>query len=136
MNDIIDELRELNEDRFNSVRLPTEDELVELEEEILISIPADLKEFLLEASDVVVGSLSPVTATEPHSHTHLPELTATAWSLGLPRELIPFCEANGGYYFIEQDGSIGFWSAEDEVNEEQWDNLWDWVSDVWMSDTE
>ncbi|MGY8870268.1 MAG: SMI1/KNR4 family protein, partial [Pseudomonadales bacterium] len=113
MNDIIDELRALNEDRFNSVRLPTEDELVELEEEILISIPADLKEFLLEASDVVYGSLSPVTATEPHEQTHLPELTATAWSLGLPRELIPICEANGGYYFIEQDASIGFWS-EDE----------------------
>ncbi|WP_293267298.1 SMI1/KNR4 family protein [Neptunomonas sp.] len=133
MNDIIDELRELNEDRFNSVRLPTEDELVELEEEILISIPSDLKEFLLEASDVVVGSISLVTATEPHAHTHLPELTATAWSLGLPRELIPFCEANGGYYFIEQDGNIGFWSSEEEASEEQWDNLWDWVSDIWMN---
>ncbi|SFG69526.1 SMI1-KNR4 cell-wall [Neptunomonas qingdaonensis] len=133
MNDVIDELRELNQDRFNSMRLPTEDELVELEEEILISIPADLKEFLLEASDVVYGSLSPVTATEPHEQTHLPELTATAWSLGLPRELIPICEANDGYYFIEQDGSIGFWSAEEEVSEEQWDNLWDWISDVWLS---
>jgi hypothetical protein len=132
MNDIIDELRELNEDRFNSVRLPTEDELVELEEEILISIPADLKEFLLEASDVVYGSLSPVTATEPHEQTHLPELTATAWSLGLPRELIPICEANGGYYFIEQDASIGFWSEDEEINEEHWDNLWDWIGDVWM----
>ncbi|WP_372743260.1 SMI1/KNR4 family protein, partial [Neptunomonas sp.] len=63
----------------------------------------------------------------------LPELTATAWSLGLPRELIPICEANDGYYFIEQDGSIGFWSAEEEVSEEQWDNLWDWISDVWLS---
>jgi hypothetical protein len=132
MNDIIDELRALNEDRFNSVRLPTEDELVELEEEILISIPADLKEFLLEASDVVYGSLSPVTATEPHEQTHLPELTATAWSLGLPRELIPICEANGGYYFIEQDASIGFWSEDEEINEEHWDNLWDWIGDVWM----
>ncbi len=60
MNDVIDELRELNQDRFNSMRLPTEDELVELEEEILISIPADLKEFLLEASDVVYGSLSDI----------------------------------------------------------------------------
>jgi hypothetical protein len=133
MNDIIEELRELNQDRFNSMRLPTEDELVELEEEILISIPTDLKEFLLEASDVVYGSLSPVTATEPHAHTHLPELTATAWSLGLPRELIPICEANNGYYFIEQDGAIGFWSSEEEISEEQWDNLWDWVSNIWMA---
>ncbi len=132
MNDIIAELREKNQDRFGSMELPDEDLLVELEEEILISIPADLKEYLLYGSDVVVGSLSPVTASDPHAHTHLPEVTATAWSLGLPRELIPICEANEGYYFISQEGSVGFWSAEDDITDDQWETLWEWISDVWM----
>ncbi len=43
MNDIISELQELNQDRFNTLELPDEDLLVELEEEILIAIPGDLK---------------------------------------------------------------------------------------------
>lgn len=134
MNEIIDELRELNQDRFASIRLPDEDELVELEEEILISIPADLKEFLLHASDVVYGSLELVTATDPQAHTHLPEVTATAWSLGLPRHLIPICEANGGYYFISQEGSVGFWSEEDDIADEEWETLWEWITQVWIKD--
>ncbi len=132
MNDIIAELREKNQDRFGSMELPDDDLLVELEEEILISIPAGLKEYLLYGSDVVVGSLSPVTASDPHAHTHLPEVTATAWSLGLPRELIPICEANEGYYFISQEGSVGFWSAKDDITEDQWETLWEWITDVWM----
>lgn len=133
MNDVIAELRTLNQDRFSSMELPDEDLLVEIEEEILISLPADLKEFLLYGSDVVVGTLSPVTVTDPHAFTHLPEVTATAWSEGLPRDLIPICADAERYYFISQDGAVGLWSPDEEIHEdEQWETLWEWINDIWI----
>lgn len=132
MNDVISELQELNEDRFDSIELPDEDDLVIIEEEILISLPSDLKEFLLHGSNVIVGSLSPVTASDPNLHTHLPDVTATAWSLGLPRHFIPVCESDGGYYFISQEGSIGFWTERDDITDQQWETLWEWITDVWI----
>jgi hypothetical protein len=133
MNDVLSELREMNQDRFGSVELPDEDLLVEIEEEILIGLPADLKEFLLEASDVVVGTLTPVTVSDPQSHTHLPDVTATAWSEGLPRDVIPVCATEEGYYAMSSEGAVSFWSKETEDFEEQeWETLWDWISEVWM----
>lgn len=132
MNDVISELQELNEDRFNSIELPDEDDLVVIEEEILISLPTDLKEFLLYGSNVITGSISPVTASDPNLHTHLPDVTATAWSHGLPRHLIPVCEASGGYYFISQEGSVGFWTTTEDITDQQWETLWEWITDVWI----
>ncbi|MBT3144822.1 SMI1/KNR4 family protein [Neptunomonas phycophila] len=133
MNDIIDELRAMNLDRFGSIELPDEDQLVEIEEELLIGIPPDFKEYLLEASDVVVGTLTPVTVTDPHAHTHLPEVTATAWSIGLPRDVIPVCETPEGYYAMSSEGVISFWEREtEEFGEQEWENIWDWVEKVWM----
>ncbi len=75
-----------------------------------------------------------MTASDPHAHTHLPDLTATAWAIGLPRDLVPICEDNqGGYYFITQQGSIGLWTPDAEVTEQQWETLWEWISDIWIN---
>ncbi|RVU29985.1 MULTISPECIES: SMI1/KNR4 family protein [Neptunomonas] len=134
MNDIIDQLHELNEDRFSSMELPDEDLLVELEEEMLLPIPADLKEYLLYGSDVVFGSLSPVTASDPNAHTHLPEVTAVAWSRGLPRDLMPICEdLEGGYYVIASQGAICHWHSSGELEETKWETLWEWIAEVWIN---
>lgn len=57
---------------------------MEIEEQLLINLPFELREFLLKVSDVVYGRLEPVTVTDPQSHTYLPEVTAVAWDLGLP----------------------------------------------------
>ena len=70
MNELVDELREKNEDRFGSVELPDLDLLVEIEEQILISLPKELKELLLNVSDVIYGSIEPVTASDPQLHTY------------------------------------------------------------------
>lgn len=55
---------------------------MEIQEQILIHLPHGLREFLLTVSDVVYGHLEPVTASDPNSHTYLPEVTATAWDQG------------------------------------------------------
>ncbi len=132
MDDIIDELHELNQASALPLDLPSEDDLVEIEEEILIGLPWDLRQFLLRASDVIYGAMEPVTAADPRSHTYLPEVAAQAWDVGLPREYIPICEYDGGYACIAQDGKCYYWRDGDMLGE-QWDDFWEWVKVVWLN---
>jgi hypothetical protein len=116
------------------LELPEEELLVEIEEQILINLPFELREFLLKVSDVVYGRLEPVTVTDPQSHTYLPEVASVAWSLGVSRELVPICEDHGNYYCVELDGTVVLWESDTgEVSEEEtWESVWHWVRDVWL----
>ena len=135
MEDVIDELRERALDVAVPLELPDEDQLVEVEEQILISLPYELREFLLQVSDVIYGSIEPVTVTDSQSHTYLPEVAANAWAEGLPRELIPVCEYHGEnsveYYGISEEGEVVRW-VDGEVTDDSWPSIWLWVRDVWM----
>jgi len=132
MEDVIELLRERNEPVPVPLELPDEDLLVEIEEQILISLPDDLRAFLLTVSDVVCGRHEPVTAADPHSHTFLPEMAAVAWSMGLPRKYLPICEQEGAYYCISQDGTILLW--DESISDETWDSIWEWARDIWLAD--
>ena len=132
MNDVVDELRERNEDRFGSVALPDLDQLVEIEEQILIGLPREFKEFLLAVSDVVYGSIEPVTVTDPQLNTYLPEVAANAWNQGLPREYIPICELNGSYYGVLESGEVKHWH-DGEFSDDEWESVWEWAEDVWLN---
>jgi len=132
MEDVIDILREHNEPVPVPLELPDEDLLVEIEEELLISMPDDLRYFLLTVSDVVCGKLEPVTVTDRNSHTYLPEVAAVAWSLGLPRRYLPICESNGAYYCISQDGTVLLWDQ--RISDQSWENIWQWAREVWLDD--
>jgi hypothetical protein len=133
VEDVIEQLRDLNEPVPVPLELPDEETLVEIQEQILIHLPHGLREFLLQVSDVVFGRLEPVTASDPQSHTYLPEVAATAWSLGVPREMVPLCEDHGNYYVVEEDGTVLLWEAEtEEFNEESWESVWHWARDVWL----
>ena len=117
------------------LELPEEELLVEIEEQILINLPFELREFLLKVSDVVYGRLEPVTVTDPQSHTYLPEVASVAWSLGVPRELVPICEDQGNYYCVEQDGTVLLWDGEEEdLTDDSWDSVWHWVREVWLEE--
>lgn len=133
MEEVIETLRERNVDVSVTLELPSEDDLVKVEEEILIPLPGDLRTYLLEASDVICGRLEPVTAVDPRSHTYLPEVCAQAWDIGLPREYIPVCELMDGYACIAQDGKVHHWSREQGL-EEEWEDFWDWCSEVWLEE--
>ena len=80
MEEVIEQLRELNEPVPVPLELPDEELLVEIEEQLLINLPFELREFLLKVSDVVYGHLEPVTVTDQQSHTFLPEVAAVAGS--------------------------------------------------------
>lgn len=131
MEDVLDLLREHNESVPVPLELPDEDQLVRIEEEILLPIPRDLRTFLLEASDVIYGTLEPVTAADPYSHTYLAEVTANAWEQGLPRHLMPVCQQGDDYYAIEQDGEILLW-RDGDLTDETWPSIWHWARDVWL----
>ncbi|APQ12630.1 MULTISPECIES: SMI1/KNR4 family protein [Pseudomonadaceae] len=131
MEDVIERLREENEPVPVPLELPDEDLLVEIEEELLISLPPEFREFLLTVSDVVYGRIEPVTVTDPQSHTYLPEVAATAWDEGLPREYIPLCASDDGYYCVSQEGEVLLWEDGD-LTDESWDSVWVWARDVWL----
>ncbi|MCW7551350.1 SMI1/KNR4 family protein [Endozoicomonas gorgoniicola] len=132
MEDVIEELRENAEQVAIPLDLPNEDDLIEIEEQILLPIPYEFREFLLQVSDVVYGSMEPVTIADSHSHTYLPEVTATAWDLGVPRDLIPICEYNGDYYCVSAEGEVGLWSDGELQEEETWPTVWHWAKNVWL----
>ncbi|MGD8174566.1 SMI1/KNR4 family protein [Marinimicrobium sp. ARAG 43.8] len=131
MEQTLERLRRAHQPVPVPLELPGEDELVEVEEELLLPIPREMRRFLLTASDIVTGSLEPVTAADPHSHTYLPEVAAVAWSMGLPRYLLPLCESHGNYYCVEPEGEVLFW-REGELTDEAWDDVWQWAREVWL----
>ncbi|MRI32014.1 SMI1/KNR4 family protein [Endozoicomonas sp. OPT23] len=132
MEDVIEELREVALDVPSPLELPNEDDIIDAEEQILIPIPFELREFLLNVSDVVYGSLEPVTITDSQSHTYLPEVSAIAWDLGMPRDLLPICEYAGGYYCISAEGEIGLWSEGVLAEDDTWPSIWHWAKDIWL----
>ena len=131
MEDVIDELRERAEGVPTPLRLPDDDELTSIEEELLIPLPGDLREFLLQVSDIIVGSLEPVTVTDCQAHTYLPEVAAEAWAAGIPRYLIPICQDGLNYYCISEDGQISLW-IENEESDQVWSSIWQWAKEIWL----
>ena len=132
MDEIVDLIKENAISTAAYLELPSEDDLVLIEEEILLPIPKELKSFLLQVSDVVLGRLEPVTVADPGAHTHLSEVTSNAWAIGLPRELMVICQAGDEYYCITQEGNIQLWS-DGELLDEAWEDIWQWAEEVWVS---
>ena len=132
MEDVIEELREVALDVPSPLDLPDEDDIVEAEEQLLIPIPFEFREFLLQVSDVVYGSMEPVTITDSQSHTYLPEVAAIAWDQGMPRDLLPICEHGSDFYCVSAEGEIGLWSEGELQSEQTWPTIWHWAKDVWL----
>jgi len=118
MHDIIEQLQERSETVPVPLELPTFEQLVEVEEQILIPLPRELKEYLLHASDVIYGAIEPVTAADPYSHTYLPEVTC-------------YAQLGDDFYCIDQDGQVHFWQNGD-FTDTYWESFWEWVEDIWL----
>lgn len=133
MEEILEKLHALSEKVYPPLALPDEDDLVTIEEQLLLPIPSDFREYLLTSSDVVYGHLEPAIITDSAAHNYLPEMAAVAWSYGLPRYLLPICETVKGYYSIDPDGHIFLWE-DGAFSDRQWDNLWLWIAEVWLQE--
>ena len=132
MEDLIEEIRRCNQKVPVPLELPDMDDIIDAEEQIVVSLDMEHRRFLLEVSDVVYGRLEPVTVADPNSHTYLPEVAAVAWSLGVPRDLIPLCEDNGNYYCTNEVGEVVYWADGELTDEEPWTSVWQWAEYVWL----
>lgn len=133
MDEIIEELRQAGEMVPVPLELPSHDQLVDIEEQLLLPIPPLFREYLLTVSDVVFGSLEPATGSDTSSHTYLAEMTADAWDLGLSRELMPICAYREGYYAATQEDEIQYWSPTEGLETQVCENIWYWVRDIWLN---
>ena len=132
--DVIAELRELNEPVPEPLRLPTEAEVAAAEDQLGVKFPADYRQYLLQASDVVYGSLEPAIVIPEAGHLSLAEIAENAWDeMEVPRELLPFCEDNGDYYCLNQKGEVEYWSHNGSTDE-KWKNLATWIKEVWIDE--
>ncbi|GGI70075.1 SMI1/KNR4 family protein [Shewanella gelidii] len=131
MNEVIDQLQSLSESVPVPLELPSFEQLVEVEEQILIPLPVDLKEYLLHGSNVIYGTLEPVTVSDPGSHTYLAEVASYAWSIGLPREMVAICQVGDSFYCMDQEGQVHLWQDGD-YQDEPWESIWQWIEHVWL----
>jgi len=131
MEEIIDKIRGSAIASASYLELPSHDDLVLVEEELLLPIPNEFRNFLLQVSDVIIGRLEPVTVADPGAHTHLPEVTANAWANDLPRDLMVVCQDGEDYYCITQEGEVQYWK-DGELTDQVWLDIWMWAEDVWL----
>lgn len=131
MEDVIEKLCEFNELVLVFLELLEEELLVEIEEELLIGIFVEFCEFFLLVSDVVYGCLELVIVIDLYLYIYLFEVVVIVWDLGVLCELILFCEDDGSYYCVVEDGEVVFWVDGDFIDE-SWDLVWVWVCDVWL----
>jgi len=129
LDDAISELRRLNRPVPLPGKLPTEAQVVEAEAQAALTFHPDFRRYLLEASDVVVGFIEPVTLDG--GHTALSAVLKAARQRGIPEGWIPVCEDNSNFYLITEAGEIAYW-AHDGATTETWLNLATWISVVWI----
>ena len=135
LEEAIQKLRNVNEPVPKPARLPTEAEIAAAEKEMGIEFPADYHQFLLQASDVAYGAFEPAMVTPGAGHLDLVTIAKEAWKIGVPEDLLPFCESNGDYFCLQSDGQVVYWSH-DGSSDETWPDLAHWISEVWLEEEE
>jgi len=132
--DVIAELRRLNQPVPEPLRLPTQVEVEAAERRLKRKFPPDYRKYLLEASDVVYGTLEPAVVIQDAGYLELSELAESAWSeMEVPRDLLPICEDNGDYYCLNETGEVCFWSH-NGATEDKWPDLATWIKEVWIDE--
>ena len=80
------------------------------------------------------GSLEPAIVIPDAGHLSLIDIAETAWEeMEVPRELLPFCEDNGDYYCLNQNGEVEYWSHNGSTDE-KWKDLATWIREVWIDE--
>ncbi len=132
MEEFIQDLKDYSEQTLFPRELPSEEDLIEVEEQTFLPIPRDYRNFLLTVSNLVLGAMEPTTACDPSSHTYIPEVSANAWDKGVPRDVFPICVHLNKYYCINPNGGIQLWENGDYTSGSEWEDIWEWAKSVWL----
>jgi len=134
LTDVFDRLRQINRPVPKPLRLPTDSEVESVEAMLGLSFHPDFRRYLLEVSDVVFGTIEPVTITSSEASTDLVSVTNDGrkyWNL--PSDYVPICESNSDLYCVTPDGKVVFW-PHDGASDENWPNLATWIEEVWIGE--
>lgn len=112
--------------------LPTPIDVSRSEASLGVTFPPAYRSYLLEASDVAVGSLEPCVVTSDTDDRDLVNTSRRAWDMGVPRGWLPICEDNGDYYCLD-DERVRYWSHNGTVDE-WWPDLATWIHRVWIGE--
>lgn len=131
MQDVIANLRLLNEPVPSPLTRPTLDDVARVEGILKRKLPDDFVALQLGAGDVVYGHYEPTTLAPDSGHTYIVQVAQDAWQSGVPKSHLPICEDNGDYFCLTEDGKVVYWSH-DGVSIESWPSLECWVQEVWL----
>jgi hypothetical protein len=132
LDEAIQALRMRNEPVPIPLRLPAEAEVEAAERRLRFEFPPDYRRYLLEASDVVVGTLEPAVVVPGSGNLDLVEIAESAWGeMDVPRDLLPICQDNGDYFCLNAKSEVVYWSHDGVVNE-KWADLASWIQEVWL----
>jgi cell wall assembly regulator SMI1 len=135
LTDVFDRLRQLDQPVPRPLRLPTASEVESVEEELGLSFHPDFRRYLLEVSDVVFGTIEPVTITNSAAHTYLATVAKDGRDYSnLPVDYAPICESNSDLYCVTPDGKVVFW-PHDGTSDESWPSVAAWIEDVWIGES-
>ena len=85
-----------------------------------------------EISNIFYGTIELASLTdEDEYYRGLSQILNDAREQGLPENWLPICEDNGSYYCLSPNHKIRYWTA-DGYSDEQWEDLADWIKQVWM----
>lgn len=133
----IDQVLELLKERRETVpkplRLPTEIGVKQAELDLGFEFPEQYRKFMLEASDVVYGTLEPgLVLPDLMPYICLRNIAKNGWAIGVPKEVLPFCSDNGNYFTLSQSGNIGYYDHDDSSHRESEAEFKDWVMEDWL----
>jgi hypothetical protein len=132
LTEVISQVRKLNQPVPVPPRLPSVDEVESAESQLGIKFHEDYRQFLLEASDVVYGTLEPARVTPDSGHLDLVRMVRAAWNEdGVQRHLLPICHDNANYFCVSETGEVLNWDHNGPTDE-KWPSLAAWIKQVWI----
>ncbi len=135
IKEAIKSLRDHHEEPPKQMRLPTEEEIQQAEIDLGFVFPDQFRQFHLEASNVVVGTLEPgVVFIDVLPYINLRSIAKDGWSLGVPQEHLPFCEDNGNYFCITPDGRVSYWDHNGASEYDSSSCFAEWITNIWIGE--
>jgi hypothetical protein len=116
-------------------RLPSEQEVSQVEHDLSFKFPSEYRKFQLEASKVRYGILElGLVFTDLMPYINLRKIAENGWSIGVPRTHLPFCSDNGNFHTISIDGKIGFYDHDEHSHNEFEMSFNDWILEEWLEE--
>lgn len=132
LDDVLAELKSLNQLVPIPRRLPTTEEVNCVERRLGVRFHPDYRKYLLEASNVVYGTTEPNVVVPSGTHMDLIKHAEAAWDdPRLSKDLVSICYDNGDHFCINVKGEIEFW-PHDGTSDEKWADLATWIKRVWI----